>query len=305
MAWIENMDAEGRCGYMVSACRKRLWNAELEIYEYFKEVCSRYGLKHFLIAGSALGGVRHHGFIPWDDDIDIGMVRTDFDVLVKIAPKEFMDQYTITYGILENRVSPLLRIRDKETTGIIYGERGTKHNKGVFIEIYVYDFVPDDEEERKKQIDRVEALTYSANFKIQRKTVKTKDDVCLWCKLLGKSPEKLWNDVYVECTKYPDGGWMNTVITPIYARTNEQLITRKMADRIIPVKFENSTAYILEDSDALLKRCFGDYMQLPPVEERGMHHQQVVFYDPDHPYDYYENNSVVEEFFAGKFHGLL
>ena len=66
---------EVRCDYLVSAKMKRIWAVELDMYLSFAEICEKYGLNHFLIAGSLLGAVRHNGFIPWDDDMDIGMTR--------------------------------------------------------------------------------------------------------------------------------------------------------------------------------------------------------------------------------------
>ena len=66
-------------GYKVSANRKKLWVTELDLLSFLEEVCIRENINYYLLFGSAIGAVRHKGFIPWDDDIDLGMLREDFE----------------------------------------------------------------------------------------------------------------------------------------------------------------------------------------------------------------------------------
>lgn len=109
--------------YQVSVTRKKVWLCELEMATWFCNVCEKYGLSYFLIGGSAIGAVRHNGFIPWDDDLDIGMLRSDFDKFRKVSIRELPSNYKIEYGVLKNKVfSSLLRIRNNDTTGIIVDE---------------------------------------------------------------------------------------------------------------------------------------------------------------------------------------
>ena len=94
-----------------------------------------------MIGGSAIGAVRHNGFIPWDDDLDIGMLRNNFETFKEVAPKELPDEYYIEYGVLSDNIfSSLLRIRNKNTTGILVDEfRQGSEGGGIFIEIYPFD----------------------------------------------------------------------------------------------------------------------------------------------------------------------
>lgn len=84
-----SMESEEICGYFVTEQQKKIWNIEINILVEFMRVCNKNNLKFFVAHGTLLGAVRHKGFIPWDDDIDVNMPRKDFDKLVKISKKEF------------------------------------------------------------------------------------------------------------------------------------------------------------------------------------------------------------------------
>ena len=84
-----NLEQEIICGYEVSAKMKRIWAMELNMVKRFVEVCDQYGLRYSIMGGTLLGAVRHRGFIPWDNDIDLAMPRKDFDKLLEIGPTAF------------------------------------------------------------------------------------------------------------------------------------------------------------------------------------------------------------------------
>ena len=84
-----NLEEEIICNFRVSSKRKKVWKVELDLLNNFIEICNKYKLTYFAIGGTLLGAIRHKGFIPWDDDIDIGMPREDYNKLLEIAKKEF------------------------------------------------------------------------------------------------------------------------------------------------------------------------------------------------------------------------
>ena len=305
MKVIENMNDEVRCGYKVNAARKRLWACELRLYLRFKEICAKYNLKHFLIYGSALGAMRHNGFIPWDDDMDIGMPRKDFDIFIQKMQSEFKNSgISVTYGIIGDSISPLLRIRDDNTTGIIRGEERRKQSKGAFIEIYVFDDIPDDAVLGKQQLDRVEQLQYELLFKLRKPQLKSKDSFLTFFKTALISSDSLWKRIHMECRRYR-GNNINTVLLPIYARTGEVCIPREWTEHIKEVPFENISVCVLENINKQLEITYGDYMSLPPIDERGKYHQTTIFYDPDHAYTSYENSDIPNCFFNGECDELI
>ena len=122
---------------------RQLQLCELEILDEFVRICEKHDLQYYLVGGTLLGAVRHKGFIPWDDDIDVAMPREDYDRLAVIAEKELAPQYfyqcpdTDPYYFLT-----YAKIRKNGTE--VYEERFkySKFHKGVFIDIFPLDFCP-------------------------------------------------------------------------------------------------------------------------------------------------------------------
>lgn len=146
---------EIRCDYLVNGKMKEVWVVELELLNKFISVCNKYDIRYFVMGGTLLGTVRHKGYIPWDDDIDVLMSRQEYRKLCSIAEKEF--QYPYFFQTDETDFGfarPFARLRNSLTTGIQKFEVGAKipYNQGIFIDIFPYDNIPDDLMERKKYI---------------------------------------------------------------------------------------------------------------------------------------------------------
>ena len=140
------LQAEERNGYVVDEKMKKVWLIELQILEKFVEVCKKYELKYFLSGGTLLGAVRHKGFIPWDDDIDIDMMRADYEKLIEVAPNEFTGQFFFqTTFSDDNYYRPHAQIRNSNTTAILSHEQGLSFNQGIFIDIFPLDAPPDNQ----------------------------------------------------------------------------------------------------------------------------------------------------------------
>ncbi len=144
---------EERCGFTVSAEMKKVWAVQLDLLERFQEVCRRHELRYFASGGTLLGAIRHKGYIPWDDDIDIMMMREDYEKLLAIAPQEFTAPYFFQTVWNDKQYSRgHAQLRNSNTTAILADEKGYyPFNHGVFIDIFPTDAVPDDESARQKQ----------------------------------------------------------------------------------------------------------------------------------------------------------
>ena len=134
----------------ISSDVKKIWAVELDLLAKFDEVCRRNGIKYFIDGGTLLGAVRHKGFIPWDDDIDVCMFRSDFKKLEKVAVHEFQAPYfwqTFKTDIFASRGHGTLR--NSVTTAIarenlVNGRTMHRFNQGIFIDVFPLDNIPDD-----------------------------------------------------------------------------------------------------------------------------------------------------------------
>ena len=145
-----NLAEEVRRGYTVSAEMKKVWKVQMDLLRRLLEVCEKHHLRVWAEGGTLLGTVREHGYIPWDDDIDMAMLREDYDKLVRIAADEFEPPYFFQCGYTEKvyaRGHAQLRM---DGTSAISPSKAYMHtHHGIFIDIFPYDTVPDDEEEKR------------------------------------------------------------------------------------------------------------------------------------------------------------
>ncbi len=302
----QDLDSELVCGFNVSTNRKKLWASELDMLDSFEKICKENNINYFLLFGSAIGAVRHKGFIPWDDDIDIGMLREDFEKFLKCDKKDFGSNIDIQYGY--NKVTGgdiLLRIRDRRTTGIISDELFLDKNKGIFIEIYPFDYV-DNNRMRKFQII---ISTFLVRIICDRKP-QNKASVFrrLWHGVCSFMPKKsLWKFYEFIC-KLQNGKerkYVDTITIPDYAKTGNHLFKVEDVKKTVYVDFEYTKARIPEGYHSVLTTRYGDYMKIPEVEEQGQHHNMIVFYDPNHPYSYYDKSEIPQKYFSGEISPLI
>lgn len=152
------LEEEIRDGHFVSKEMKKLWAVELDLLNEFIRVCTKYNLKYFVGGGTLLGTIRHKGFIPWDDDIDIAMPREDYDTLCNIAKKEFNDPYFFQTEYTDRGYCKgFAKLRNSSTTAIekLDYNRNAYFNQGIFIDIFPQDSVPDDIKCRKKYLKKI------------------------------------------------------------------------------------------------------------------------------------------------------
>lgn len=234
----------------------------LKIFDY---LCLKYELKYFLIGGSLLGAVRHQGFIPWDDDLDVGMMRDDYEKFMKYAvpelPNEIFFQNPQTDKYYPTCSNVEARLRDKYSRYNHIENKGNKWHEGLQVDIFVHDrsFLPN-------------------NFSIvtQNKLLRLLNDNQSRAKVL-KLISKYAPFPLVYCSNF----------LQYYGKLNlSTYITHKEYETLLRTRFEDMEVYIPQGYDRYLKRQYGDYMQLPPVEKRVSNHNVIV--DPFRPCDHSE-----------------
>ena len=267
---------------------KRLQEIELEILKEFDRICKNNNLDYFLDSGTAIGAVRHGGFIPWDDDLDVGMIREDYERFLRIAPKELKPLYFLQTTQTDPKC-PCLFAKIRKN-GTIYQENdklGMKMHMGIWIDIFPFDFISDDEIEQKKIISK--AKRYRNLFMIKKiPHIHPYNEGFKLLYLLKLVARKV---VHIILQIVPDKHYLNKMnqlidegkdkrdyLTCLYY--HNPIVWR--ADKIIPVtkaEFEGFEFSFVNDADYYLKMQYGNYMELPPVEKRTGHKPLFISYE--------------------------
>lgn len=165
------LNEENRDGYLVSCEMKKIWAVELDLLSEFSRVCQENDIQYYADGGTLLGAIRHKGFIPWDDDIDVMMFRDQYQKLCKIASKAFRHPYFFqTEHTDPGSLRGHAQLRNSLTTGILQYELAGKwgYNQGIFIDIFPIDSIPDDEEIFSKMQKSLSHKRITINYWIRK-----------------------------------------------------------------------------------------------------------------------------------------
>lgn len=284
-----NLEKEIIDGYEVSARMKRIWAMELDMVRRFVEVCEEYHLQYWMMGGTLLGAVRHKGFIPWDNDIDLAMPRADYNRLLEIGPTEFMAPMFFQTPVTDGArfFNTYVKIRNGNGTAATREEVESGMNGGIFIDIFCLDEIPDDLRERKRYFARLAELTKMRRFALGLPAKKG------WKNRLRELVQKA---VYQFYFHHPDaaglyrmyqkeaGRYAGTGCKQLAHRDfgyHEKFIWNKSDwDDTVQLPFMDLKLNAPAGYDAVLKRQYGDYWQIP--EDKSTH--DYFEFDPDVPY---------------------
>lgn len=262
---------------------KTVQKIELEILESFLEICEKHNLTYFAFAGTGIGALRHQGFIPWDDDIDVNMPRKDFEKFVEIAERDYSDRYYILNAERDSNY-PLMTTRWCRK-GTVFWEEPLKDvpcKFGVFLDIYPMDEVSDDPKKLRRQscaawiwskILILRAVPYPVlPFGGMKK--KIIHGICACVHFLLKffhiSPKWLYRRCKKACMKY-EGTGTNTLAYLSSSKPYEDLLMKNQIYPLKKLQFEHLQLNFPNKIEEMLTSAYGDYMKLPPVEKRKNH----------------------------------
>ena len=278
---------ETRCGYHVDEKMKKVWAVELDLLMELDKVCRENGLKYFMAGGSLIGTIRHSGFIPWDDDIDVFMLREDYEKLLSISDKVFKEPYFLQTPYTDKgSYFSFAKLRNSNTTAISYPFRYCDFNQGIFLDIFVMDDCELDAV--KEHYERINELILD-NSTYMRSSVPdpTEEEKLRIASHSGRDPMDVYEEIE-RLAKYQYGKnaeYVNLMVNTV-AKYNENINPKIWFDKCIYKSFEGFDAPVPESYDEILSRRYGDYMKFTPPEQRGHEHTTLVF-EPDVPYKEY------------------
>lgn len=142
-----------------------LWSTQLKILNEIDNICQKNDISYFAVSGTLLGAIRHNGYIPWDDDLDIGMTRDNYNKFLKVAPKELKNGYFLQTSHTEKKFFRVhAQVRYSNSTMLTKGDYNHKYNMGVWVDIFVYDKCSTDKVVSTKFRNRVQRINKIMNW---------------------------------------------------------------------------------------------------------------------------------------------
>ena len=254
---------------------REIQQMELGIMEYIHEICQKIGVKYFLAYGSLIGAVRHKGFIPWDDDMDICMLREDYEKLQDYLISNPDERYEVmSYKNNLNYVYPFMKVQDNQTY-LLEEDVRIDSNMGIYVDIFPVDGYEDDSVFKDKMTRLIKKRQLSCyTFKGITNTKSLLNSLIRYISVIIF--------YFTNTNKYIRGidelaqsrkvGDYELVDYLIYKDMNKPVWKREWLNQTITGVFEGKEFMIPKNYHEILTSDYGDYTQLPPVELRFSHH---------------------------------
>lgn len=264
---------------------KQVWQVEQEILDVIHGVCDAHKLRYTLAYGTLIGAMRHGGFIPWDDDIDIIMPREDYEKLLRIwndvAPAEYIMQNIRTNPDYTNTFS---KVRKNHTTFLQNEEEAEKqYHKGIFVDIFPADRVAPGKVQNTIQyiacaVNLLFSRGYTSGFGgmigvVERVLLAFPKRMHSILRRVSEKTIRKWNTN--DCLEW---------FVPSTIEFAKHYYPANLFEHMKTIKFHDQDYCCVADPDSFLRADYGDYMQLPPEEERVWKHHPVII-DFEHNYE--------------------
>lgn len=250
---------------MDNGIMEKLRQHEQLILDEFVKICDKHGLKYYLMWGTLLGAVRHQGFIPWDDDIDVCMTRKEYKQFLKIAPKELDSKFFLQTNKTD-KYHPVSFAKIRLNNTAFYSENDNNHKRhhGIFIDIFPMD-------SRKRNA--------SFFYKVKQKLFhKINQHICSYRQ--GQSTKSTWYLRIFPCSWL--AAWRNKLSEgkgECYQLLSTHVFEADCFDPVIKLEFAGKKYSAPHNYDKILTTLYGDYMQLPPEDKRIAHLPSYISFD--------------------------
>ncbi len=266
---------------------KDLQKVELEILLEVDRVCRKHSIKYFLVSGTLLGAIRHKGFIPWDDDIDICMPINDYRRFCKIAKNELKKDYFLQNSDTDFSDRWFAKVRKNNTTCIEKGYEKSRVHQGVWIDIFPLIGVKND----KKWLNKITrkagfgkkmlSKRFAASGKFKELSMEKKLLKFLPLGLVRMIARLIFKSIFKDCSgfEYSYYLWGDSKIRARFRRG--------LFDELCEVEFEGYMLPAPKEWDEYLTAVYGDYMTPPPPEKRNGGSHTISTVDLNNDYSEY------------------
>lgn len=269
---------------------KKMQQKMLDMLLYFKEFCDEHGLMFYLIGGGAIGAVREHGFVPWDDDIDCMMPRPDYEKFAKLW-EQYGDKERFVFcrsNREKNYHHCSSSLRDPSTTFICTYNQNSDICHGISLEFGPIDATPDS---KLLQYIQIFYGYVFALFNFQRLPNNRGRVLRILTKIIYKlvKSKKIRDNIWIraekEKAKY---SWEKChYVKELWGKTSFYTFPKEWFDNVVYFDFEGYQMPLMAGYDQYLTIIFGEYMKRPSAPERVAKHE-LVYVDMDHPYTDYK-----------------
>lgn len=257
---------------------KKLHRSLLELLTEFDRICKKYGIQYFLDSGTALGAIRHGGFIPWDDDADVGMLRSDYEKFLKVAPRELLNKF-----VLQTRLNDPMYFKHHaklRLLGTYYPELHTEMFKyqGIFIDIFPFDYVSKFSIFRK--IDHFFVRYFRSRTWLRRfKNTRNSNYHKIIGFFLDKIPESFLEKLYLWAeSRHKKGSWL-TCYEYMVCQKKIKIFNVNTLNKTQSILFENKSFFIMSNYNEYLMEMYGNYMEIPQKNNRSSHIVDSIIFD--------------------------
>lgn len=257
---------------------KQIQNVELEILDEIMRLCKKHHIHFAMMGGTCLGAVRHHGMIPWDDDIDLGMLRADYERFIKICESELDSKYFFQHFGTEEKCAFIFgKVRKNDTEMKEAYSSDVKMHHGIWVDVFPFDYVNDDIHVFQKEYNKV---LFLRNLLIVKQGFKLKESMSFMVKVLYYLVKLfIWfvpksyliKKLIQLMTKYNEVE-TSTLFPYGCAWKEKELISKADFQEVIYMEFNGRMVPVFKQYDKYLTKLYGDYMTPPPTEKQNSGH---------------------------------